>query len=91
VPTREIAELGRLVGGCHTATSYLRNILLPDGSPAVNEDVERYLLGHAGKDVHAGYGEQWIKTLKAAIEIILNPLEAALRATKGGGVQLANP
>jgi hypothetical protein len=40
------------------------------GSPAVKEDVERYLLGHAGKDVHAGYGEQWIKTLKAAIEII---------------------
>ena len=33
--------------------------LLPDGSPAVKEDVERYLLGHAGKDVHAGYGEQW--------------------------------
>jgi hypothetical protein len=30
----------------------------------VKEDVESYLLGHAGKDVHAGYGEQWIKTLK---------------------------
>jgi integrase len=75
----------------HTATSYLRNTLLPDGSPAVKEDVERYPLGHAGKDVHAGYGEQWIKTLKAAIEIIPNPLEAALRATEGGAVQLANP
>jgi integrase len=68
----------------HTATSYLRNTLLPDGSPAVKEDVERYLLGHAGKDVHAGYGEQWIKTLKAAIEIIPNPLQAPLRAAEGG-------
>jgi integrase len=58
----------------HTATSYLRNTLLPNGSPAVKEDVERYLLGHAGKDVHAGYGKQWIETLKAAIEIIPNPL-----------------
>jgi hypothetical protein len=47
----------------HAATSYLRNTLLPDGLPAVKEDVERYLLGHAGKDVHAGYSEQWIKTL----------------------------
>src|SRR3954452_16401478 len=28
----------------------LRNALLPDGSPAVKEDVERYLLGHAGTD-----------------------------------------
>jgi len=28
----------------HTATSYLRNTRLPDGSPAVKEDVERYLL-----------------------------------------------
>ena len=37
--------------------------------------MERYLLGHAGKDVHAGYGEQWIKTLKAAVEIIHNPIE----------------
>jgi hypothetical protein len=26
------------------------------------------------EDVHAGYGEQWIKTLKAAIEIMPNPL-----------------
>jgi hypothetical protein len=40
----------------------------------VKEDVERYLLGHAGKDVHSGYGKQWIETLKAAIEIIPNPL-----------------
>jgi hypothetical protein len=27
----------------HTATSYLRNTRLPDGSAAVKEDVERYL------------------------------------------------
>src|SRR5260370_39934256 len=32
----------------------LHNTLLPDGSSAGKEDVERYLLGHAGKDVHAG-------------------------------------
>ena len=64
----------------HTATSYLRNTLLPDGSPAVKEDVERYLVGHAGKDVHAGYGKQWIETLKAAIEVIPNPF--------GGDIEL---
>jgi hypothetical protein len=29
------------------------------------------------KDVHAGYGEQWIKTLKAAIEMIPNPLSVS--------------
>jgi hypothetical protein len=27
----------------HTPTSYLRNTRLPDGSPAVKEDVERYI------------------------------------------------
>ena len=63
----------------HTATSYLRNTLLPDGSPAVKGDVERYLLGHAGKGAHAGYGKQWIETLKGAIEIIPNPLQAPLQ------------
>jgi hypothetical protein len=57
----------------HTATSYLRNTLLPDGFPAVKEDVERYLTGHARKGAHAGYGKQWIETLKAAIEVIPNP------------------
>jgi len=73
-------------------TPYLRNTLPPDGSPAVKEDVERYLLGHAGKDVHAGYGEQWIiKTLKAAIEIIPNPLQAPSCGAEGGAVQLVNP
>jgi integrase len=63
----------------HTAISYLRNTLLPDGSPAVKEDVERYLTGHAGKDVHAGYGKQWVETLKAAIEVIPNPLNGFAR------------
>jgi hypothetical protein len=58
----------------HTAISYLRNTRLPDGSPAVNEDVERYLTGHARKGAHAGYGKQWIETLKAAIQVILDPL-----------------
>jgi len=37
----------------HTAVSYLRNTRLPDGSPAVKEDIERYILGHAGKGAHA--------------------------------------
>ena len=58
----------------HTAVSYLRNTLTPEGHPAVKEDIERYLTGHAGKDVHARYGDQWIKTLKAAIEVIPNPV-----------------
>jgi hypothetical protein len=52
----------------------LRNTRLPDGSPAVKEDIERYLTGHAGSGAHAGYGKRWIETLKAAIEIIPNPL-----------------
>jgi hypothetical protein len=44
----------------------------------------RYLLGHAGKDVHAGYGEPWLKTLKAAIEIIPNPPQAPIDAAADG-------
>ena len=68
----------------HTAISYLRNTVTPDGHPVVKEDVERYLTGHAGKGAHAGYGKQWIETLKAAIEIIPNPLLAPLRAVKDG-------
>jgi hypothetical protein len=36
-----------------------------------------YLLGQAGQDVHAGYGEQWIKALEAAIDIP-NPLKGPL-------------
>ena len=58
----------------HTATSYLRNTRLPDGEYAVKTDIERYLLGHSEKDSHAGYGKQWIETLKAAIEVIPDPL-----------------
>jgi len=69
----------------HTATSFLRNTRLPDGSPAVKEDVERYLLGHAGKGAHAGYGKQWIETLKGAIEIIPNPLLTPIRAVIDDG------
>jgi hypothetical protein len=42
----------------HTATSYLRNTRLPDGSPAVKEDIECYILGHAGKGAHAGYAKR---------------------------------
>ena len=68
----------------HTAISYLRNTLTPDGHPVVKEDVEWYLTGHAGKGAHAGYGKQWIETLKAAIEIIPNPLPTPLRAVKDG-------
>jgi hypothetical protein len=61
-----------------TATSYLRNTRLPDGSPAVKEDIERYILGHAGKGAHAGYGKQWFETLKAAVEVIPNLLEGSV-------------
>jgi integrase len=58
----------------HTATSFLRNTLLADGSPAVKEDIERYILGHPGKGAHAGYGKRWFETLKGAVEVIPNPL-----------------
>jgi hypothetical protein len=64
----------------HTATSYLRNTRLPDGSPAVKEDIERYILGHAGKGAHAGYGKRWFETLKAAVEVIPNPLKDSVSA-----------
>jgi hypothetical protein len=37
----------------------------------------------AGKGAHAGYGKQWIETLKAAIEIIPNPLHGP-RVVKDG-------
>jgi hypothetical protein len=57
----------------HFVTSVLRNTLGPDGRPAVDGDIQRHLLGHGKKDVHSGYGENWVKTLKAAIEIIPNP------------------
>lgn len=60
----------------HVATSYLRNTLGPDGSPVVKEDIERYILGHGKKGSHAGYGKVWFETLKAAVEVIPNPLQA---------------
>ena len=64
----------------HRATSYLRNTRLPDGSPAVKikEDMERYILGYAGKGAHAGYGKRWFETLKAAVEVIPNPLAGSI-------------
>jgi len=58
----------------HTAISYWRNTMRLDGSPAVKEDIERYLSGHAGNGAHAGYGKQWIETLKRAVEMIPDPL-----------------
>jgi integrase len=68
----------------HTATSYLRNTRLPDGEYAVKTDIERYLLGHSEKDSHAGYGKQWIETLKAAIELIPDPLHAVKDGASAG-------
>ena len=75
----------------HTATSFLRNTLTPDGHPVVKEDVERYLTGHAGKGAHAGYGKQWIETLKAAIEIIPNPLLTPVLRLKMAQVPVLDP
>jgi hypothetical protein len=57
----------------HTAISYLRNTRTPDGHPAVKDDVEKYLTGHAASGAHAGYGKSWIETLKAGIEVIPVP------------------
>jgi hypothetical protein len=58
----------------HTATSYLRNTP-PAGwiTRRQKEDIERHILGHAGKGPHAGYGKRWFETLKAAVEVIPNP------------------
>ena len=58
----------------HTATSYLRNTLGPDGTPVVKEDIERYILGHGRKGSHGGYGKHWLLTLKRSVEVIVNPL-----------------
>jgi integrase len=58
----------------HTATSYLRNTLGPDGTPVVKEDIERYILGHGRKGSHGGYGKHWLLTLKRSVEVIPNPL-----------------
>ena len=46
--------------------------------PLSKEDIERYILGHAGKGAHAGYGKRWFETLKAAVEVIPNPLEGSV-------------
>jgi hypothetical protein len=46
----------------------------------LKEDVERYILGRAGKGAHAGYGKRWFETLKAAVEEIPNPLAGSASA-----------
>ena len=61
----------------HRVTSILRNTLGLDRKPAVDPDIRRYLLGHGKEDVHAGYGESWAATLRAAIEIIPDPLKTS--------------
>jgi|SRR5258706_11588095 hypothetical protein len=55
-----------------------RDFLSAQHPPAVKEDIERYILGHAGKGAHAGYGKRWFETLKAAVEVIPNPLEGSV-------------
>ena len=40
--------------------------------------IERYIPGHTGKGAHAGYGKRWFETLKAAVEVIPNPLEGSV-------------
>jgi hypothetical protein len=50
----------------------------PTRLSAVKEDIERYILGHAGKRAHAGYGKRWFETLKAAVEVIPNSLAGSL-------------
>ena len=57
----------------HRRTTISFLTLGPHGHPLVKEDVEQYPTGHSGKGAHAGYGKQWIETLKAAIEVIPNP------------------
>jgi hypothetical protein len=64
----------------HVVTSYLRNTLGLDGRPAVDGDIRRYLMGHGSEDCHADYGENWVTTLKAAIEVISNPLAPSAEA-----------
>jgi hypothetical protein len=40
--------------------------------------IERYILGHACKGAHVGYGKRWFETLKAAVEVIPNPLTGSV-------------
>ena len=54
----------------------MRNSLNEAGEPLVKESVERYILGHAKKGSHDGYGKHWFETLKRAVEVIPNPLES---------------
>jgi hypothetical protein len=61
--------------------------LVPDGSP-VKEGVERTCPATRERTFHS---EQWIKTLKAAIEIIPNPLQAPPCGTESIAVQVVNP
>ena len=44
--------------------------------------MEAICSAQAGKDVHAGYDEQWIKALEARIDIIPNPLKGPLLPRK---------
>jgi hypothetical protein len=43
-----------------------------------------YSVRTPGKGAHAGYGKQWIETLKATIEVFPNPFEAPLGALNRG-------
>ena len=43
-----------------------------NGEPLVKESIERYILGHAGKGSHDGYGKHSFETLKRAVEVIPN-------------------
>jgi hypothetical protein len=54
----------------------------------VKEGVERTCPATRERTFH---GEQWIKTLKAAIEIIPNPLQAPPCGTESIAVQVVNP
>jgi hypothetical protein len=71
----------------HRVTSILRNTLGPDGRPAVDGDIQRYLMGHGKKDSHARYGASWEKTLQAAIEIIPHPLTEQVGTPVDGAAQ----
>ncbi len=58
----------------HSGITDLRTARAPDGSPAVKDDVERYLTAHGKKDQHGNYGTYPATELKAAIEWVRNPL-----------------
>jgi hypothetical protein len=58
----------------HSGITDLRTARAPDRSPAVKDDVERYLTAHGKKDQHGNYGTFPATELKAAIEWVRNPL-----------------